>query len=342
MLVIGIESSCDDTSIAFVSDDRRVLSNTVSSQVSLHRKFGGVVPEIAARAHLDHLDYTFMTSIKQAGVNLSDVDVVAATCGPGLIGGVIVGSAFAKTLAAIYGKPFFAINHLEAHALSARLENKELKFPYLLFLMSGGHCMICIVRNPKDFEILGKTLDDSIGETFDKVAKMLKLKYPGGPEIQRLAQKGKAIFDLPRPLYKKQGCDMSFSGLKTAVRYLIDSQKDITEQFKADVCSSFQKVVCEIIVQKIEYAINLCKKKEPYLNNVVIGGGVAANRFIREHLNKAAYRHDINFFAPSLKLCTDNAAMVAWTAIEKIKFGDKGNGLDFRPVPRWPLSGIKV
>lgn len=338
MLVIGIESSCDDTSIAFVSDDGKIFSNTVSSQISLHNKFGGVVPEIAARAHLDYLDYTFRTSIEQAGVDIRAVNVVAATCGPGLIGGVIVGSTFAKTLAAVYNKPFFAINHLEAHALSARLENKEVKFPYLLFLMSGGHCMICLVRSPKKFEILGKTLDDSVGETFDKVAKMLSLKYPGGPEIQSLAAKGRPVFDLPKPLYKKQGCDMSFSGLKTAVRNLINDQGKITEKFKADVCASFQKVVCDILVQKAEYAINLCQKNRIGVSDIVIGGGVAANRCIREQLNKIAYGKCLNFFAPSLKLCTDNAAMIAWAAIERMKIGDKGDSLEFRPVPRWPLS----
>lgn len=338
MIVLGIESSCDDTSVAFVKDNREVLANVISSQIDIHARFGGVVPEIAARSHLDNIDITFNEAIKTAQININDIDAVAATCGPGLIGGIIVGSNFAKMASLTLKKPFFAINHIEAHALSARLSYPKIKFPYLLLLVSGGHCIICLVKTPVDFQVLGNTIDDSVGESFDKVAKMLGLRYPGGPEIQKYAKNGEPCFELPKPLYKKQGCDMSFSGLKTAVRRIIESNQINTEEEIANMCASFQKTIAEILFQKCEHAIKICKENSINVSDLVIGGGVAANLEIREKLSNLSNIYDLNFFAPPFEFCTDNAAMIAWNAIEKINFGVSSSPLTFKPVPRWPLG----
>ena len=337
MLVLGVESSCDDTSVAVVSDDHQILSNVIFSQIDLHNVFGGVVPEIAARAHVDSIDLTYREAIKKAGISVDDIDYIAATCGPGLIGGVIVGSTFAKTLSAILGKPFVPVNHIEAHATSARLECKDLKFPYLLLLASGGHCIICVVENVKSFRILGQTIDDSVGECFDKTAKMLGLSYPGGPIIEKLAKEGDCQkYKLPHPLCDKKTCDMSFSGLKTAVRNIVQSD-NFSEQNINDMCASLQQTLCDVLTKKVALALEMCEVK-----SIVVSGGVAANLSIRQKLSTLAESKGLKFFAPSMKICTDNAAMIAWNAIEQIKSGDFANDVNFRPTPRWPLQTSKI
>lgn len=333
MLVLGVESSCDDTSISVVSDSREILANIISSQVDVHNVFGGVVPEIAARAHVDNVDYVYSTAMKQSGVSIDDIDYVAATCGPGLIGGVTVGATFAKTIASITEKSFYAINHIEAHALSSRLIYEDLKFPYLLLLASGGHCILAVVNGVKSFRILGRTLDDSVGEMFDKSAKMLGLKYPGGPEIEKNAKFGDDLqYDLPHPLCDKPTCDMSFSGLKTAVRNII-AKPGFSRTDVDDMCASIQKTICDVLYKKALLALKQCE-----VTAVVTAGGVAANMSIRAKLQQLAEEHGIQFFAPPIKICTDNAAMIAWNAIELINAGYSPSDIDFKPTPRWPLS----
>lgn len=336
-IVLGIESSCDETAAAFVTSKKEVLANVVYSQIPEHRPFGGVVPEIAARAHLEKIDYVVEKAFADAGVSPEDISAIAGTCGPGLIGGVIVGATFAKTLALAFNKPFIAINHIEAHAISVRL-TESLEFPYLLLLASGGHCQICIVHDIDNFEVIGKTLDDSVGESFDKVAKMLDLGYPGGPAVEKAAKAGDCRrFLLPRPLCTRHSCDFSFSGLKTAVRTIIEKYEgQMNEQDKIDLCASFQASVTDVIAYKMDSAINLCSGKIP-IAGVVISGGVAANQAIRSTLQELCTRKRLKFLAPPLSYCTDNAAMIAWLGVEK--FAKKQfNELNFRPRPRWPLS----
>ncbi|GHT95968.1 tRNA N6-adenosine threonylcarbamoyltransferase [Alphaproteobacteria bacterium] len=367
MRILGIESSCDETAAAVVTDDREILSNVIYSQTLEHFAYSGVVPEIAARAHLEKIDLVVEKALNDASMTVSDIDAVAGACGPGLIGGVIVGATFAKAMSLSLGIPFIAVNHIEAHALCARLTN-DVKFPYLLLLASGGHCQICIAHGIEQFEVIGKTLDDSVGESFDKVAKMMELGYPGGPAVEKLANSGNPDrFNLPRPLCSKDSLDFSFSGLKTAVRITIQrdlgsdqcdvgSDDDKThvrqalsdekrlcesfnqnEQDKADLCASFQRTVNDVLSYKMNAAICLCKSKNIDLDAAVISGGVAANKSIRNSIQLICQKHDVKFCAPPINLCTDNAVMVAWNGVEKAlvsKFDD----LDFRPRPRWPLK----
>lgn len=333
-IILGIESSCDETAAALVTSDKRVQSNVVYSQISEHRIFGGVVPEIAARAHLEKIDYVVAKAFTDAGISPADISAVAGTCGPGLIGGVIVGATFAKTLAMALNKPFIAINHIEAHAISVRL-TENIEFPYLLMLASGGHCQICIVYDIDNFEVIGKTLDDSVGESFDKVAKMLKLGYPGGPAVEKFAKNGDSTkFLLPRPLCFKHSCDFSFSGLKTAVRTIVE-KRQLTEQDKIDLCASFQACVTDVITYKMNAAIDKCIGIP--INGVIISGGVAANNAIRTALQKLCMKKNLKFFAPPISYCTDNAAMIAWLGVEKFR-KKQFSELNFRPRPRWPLS----
>lgn len=337
MLVLGIESSCDETAAAVVSDDKTLLSSVVYSQAE-HKAFGGVVPEVAARAHLDKVDFIVAQAMQKAGVTFKDLDAVAASGGPGLIGGVIVGVMTAKAIAAVHKKPFIAVNHLEAHALTARLNN-DIAFPYLLLLTSGGHCQILTVEAVGKYKRLGATIDDAAGEAFDKVAKMLDLGYPGGPLIEQYALNGNdKRFDLPRPMIGKAGCDMSFSGLKTAVRRLIEEfEKPLTQQDKADICACFQTAVLESLCARLKNAVRIFQKDHPTGKSLVAGGGVAANTALRTALNALAVKKKLTFYAPPLNLCTDNGAMVAWAGMERFKAG-LTDSLDFSPRPRWPLD----
>jgi N6-L-threonylcarbamoyladenine synthase len=333
MRVLGIETSCDETAVAVVeagSDDRptgRILANLVYSQLAEHRRFGGVVPEIAARAHLERLDGLVAEALAMAGLDFADLDGIAATGGPGLIGGVMVGVMTAKAIAFAHEKPFLAINHLEGHALSARL-TEDVAFPYLLLLVSGGHCQLLTVRGPGDFTRLGTTIDDAVGECFDKTAKLLGLGFPGGPAVERAAKTGNAErFKLPRPMWRKPGCDFSFSGLKTAVRQVAETlPKD--EQAIADLCASFQRVVGDVLADRCANALKLAPS-----DTLVVAGGVAANAYLRGRLEGLGAR----LVAPPVRLCTDNGAMIAWAGIERLRRG-LTDPLDFAPRPRWPLD----
>ena len=335
MLVLGIESSCDETAAAVVSDRKEILSNVIYSQIAEHKTFGGVVPEIAARAHLEKIDTVVQTALREANVELADLDAIAGTCGPGLIGGVIVGATFAKALAISSGLSFIAVNHIKAHALCARLTN-DVAFPYLLMLASGGHCQLCIVRGVDDFEVLGSTIDDSVGEAFDKVAKLLELGYPGGPIIEKTAQLGDASkFVLPHPMCTSKTMDFSFSGLKTAVK--VAAEKCETEQDKIDLCACFQKTVIEVLRYKITQAIKHCLKEKIKISCVVMSGGVAANQAICKSLGNLCEQFHLPFVAPPIRLCTDNGAMIAWLGVEKYRLGTR-DLLNFSPRPRWPLN----
>lgn len=370
MYVLGIESSCDETSAAIVTDQKKICSNVIYSQIGEHSSFSGVVPEIAARAHLDKIDKVFKKSLSDAQISADEISAVAATCGPGLIGGLIVGSTFAKTLAWIFGVPFIAINHIEAHALSARLTN-DIEFPYLLMLASGGHCQLCIVYSASDIEVIGKTLDDSIGEAFDKVAKMLGLGYPGGPAIEKAALLGNGQrFKLPRPLCTNSSCNFSFSGLKTAVLNIArqiknednastfekdvknaskddlaneienakgDAPNNCEHELKNDLCASFQRTAIEVLEYKIRSALKVIRRRGIEITGIVISGGVAANKAIREAVGEIAQTNALPFFCPPINLCTDNAAMIAWLGVEKFQT-QHFSPLDFAPTPRWAFS----
>lgn len=340
--ILGIESSCDDTGAAILDSERNILSNVVISQDKDHNEFRGVVPEIAARLHLTNLEKATNLALQEAGLELQNVDAIAATCGPGLIGGVIAGTMLGKSLASVLDKPFIAVNHLEGHALTCRLSDTT-EYPFLLLLVSGGHCQFVAVQGLGKYKILGATMDDAVGEAFDKVARMLGLSFPGGPQIEKYAKRGDANrFDFPKPIYHQKNCDMSFSGLKTAVRLSIEEiilrQGNLTEQDIADISASFQKVVADILVKKMSFAIDyyeeLCEGKR-----VVVGGGVAANMCIREVLTRLCELRGYNFVAPPLKLCTDNAAMIAFAGLERLNAGIINN-IDFRPRARWSLEDI--
>ncbi|MBF0307203.1 MAG: tRNA (adenosine(37)-N6)-threonylcarbamoyltransferase complex transferase subunit TsaD [Alphaproteobacteria bacterium] len=336
MIVLGIETSCDETAAAVVDDGRRVLADVVLSQLDEHRPYGGVVPEIAARAHLDSLDGLVAEAMRRAGVGFADLDAVAATAGPGLIGGLMVGVTMAKAIAAVHDRPFVAVNHLEGHALTARLTH-GVAFPYLLLLVSGGHCQLLAVEGVGRHRRLGTTIDDAAGEAFDKVAKMLALGYPGGPALQKAAETGDpARFPLPRPMKGKPGCDFSFSGLKNAVRLAIPADADT--QARADIAASFQEAVADSIADRTIRGVALFRDLHPGVPlTLVLAGGVAANTRLRARLGELAAAEGAELIAPPLALCTDNAAMIAWAGLERFRLGAR-DGLDFAPRPRWPLD----
>ena len=334
MRVLGIETSCDETAVAIVEAPAgsapvgRILANVIYSQQTEHRRFGGVVPEIAARSHLERIDGLVEDALEEARLDLDDLDAIAATGGPGLIGGVMVGVMAAKGLAFARQKPFLAINHLEGHALSVRL-TEDVDFPYLLLLVSGGHCQLLTVRGPGDFTRLGTTIDDAVGECFDKTAKLLGLGFPGGPAVEKSARDGDPQrFALPRPMWRKPGCDFSFSGLKTAVRQTVEKLPTNDQQAIADLCASFQRTVGDVLVDRCANALALAPSRA-----LVVAGGVAANAYLRGRLEKLPAK----LVAPPQKLCTDNGAMIAWAGIERLRLG-LVDDLDFAPRPRWPLD----
>lgn len=344
MIVLGIETSCDETAASVITDEGKILSDVVLSQIEVHRPYGGIVPEVAARAHLEFADQVIKQAIDEAGIGFEDLDAVAATGGPGLIGGVIVGVMSAKAIALAHDIPFVAVNHLEGHALTARLSN-DVTFPYLLLLVSGGHSQLLIVRGVGDYTRLGTTIDDAVGEAFDKSAKILGLGYPGGPPIEAAARLGDATrFDLPRPLRGKPGCHFSFSGLKAAVKRAVDALPPgpLMEQDVNDMAASFQAAVADVIGDRTKRAIKEFKAQCPGGDTLVVAGGVAANSALRTKLNEVAQGEGMALAAPPLNLCTDNGAMIAWAGIERLKRGDlnhlQGDGLDFAPRPRWPLD----
>lgn len=339
MKILGIETSCDETSASIVTDGREILSNVVLSQLTEHAAYGGVVPEIAARAHMEHLERVIGEALVKANLKLADLDAIAATGGPGLIGGVIVGVMTAKAIASVHQKPFIAVNHLEGHALTVRLTH-DIPFPYLLLLVSGGHCQFLVVHGVGKYTLLGGTLDDALGEAFDKVAKMLGLPQPGGPNVEKLAAKGNAArFNFPLPLKGREGCDFSFAGLKTAVRLAIQELKTLSEQDKADICASFQKAACDCIIDRALHAIQQFKLEYPEAKHFVLAGGVAANQAIRGALTALLSQHQLTLIAPPVALCTDNAAMIAWAGIERLQLGLTSD-LAFEPKARWPLMQL--
>jgi N6-L-threonylcarbamoyladenine synthase len=339
MLILGIETSCDETAAAIVSDKKEILANVVLSQIEEHQPYGGVVPEIAARAHIDHIEDVIAKALADANVTFTDLDAVAVTGGPGLIGGVIVGVMTAKAIASVHKKPLIAVNHLEGHALTVRLTD-DVPFPFLLLLVSGGHCQFLMVEGVGKYIKLGGTVDDALGEAFDKTAKMLGLGYPGGPAVEALARDGnKHAYVFPIPMKGRPDCNFSFSGLKTAVRkQVIDLGDSITEKHKADICASFQWTAAQSIADRAQHAIATFKSAHPSGKHFVLAGGVAANQYIRGELENICVVHDMKLVAPPIKLCTDNAAMIAWAGLERYRLG-MIDGMDFEPRARWPLVG---
>jgi len=340
--ILGIESSCDDTGAAVVQRESngngKILSNVVRSQIEEHLEFGGVVPELAARAHVIYIDQVIERAIKQSGIELEQIDAIAATAGPGLIGGVLVGLTTAKAMCAALDKPLIGINHLEAHALSARL-GEDVEFPYLLLLVSGGHTQFLLVRGVGDYQLWGTSIDDALGEAFDKVAKMLGLGYPGGPAVERLAVTGDAKrFNFPRPLLKRKTLDFSFSGLKTAVRLAAEKIAPLSEEDVADICAGFQASVCDIIKVKTGGAL-FRYQQEIGADDIkmVVAGGVAANKAISQSLQQVISEFNGRLIVPPMELCTDNGAMVAWAGAERFALGCF-DGLDLAARARWPLD----
>ncbi len=338
MRVLGIETSCDETAAAVVSDEApagaRILGEAILSQHEEHRPYQGIVPEIAARSHLQHVDRLVAEAMDKAGVGFADLDGIAATGGPGLIGGVIVGVMTAKAMALVHGLPFLAVNHLAGHALTARLTD-DLDFPYLLLLVSGGHTQLLIVEGVDKFTRLGTTVDDAVGEAFDKSAKMLGLGYPGGPAVEAAAARGTpGGFDLPRPMLGRPDCHFSFSGLKTAVRR---QAEDIAEDQVDDLCASLEQAIGEVVADRCQKAITELRDRHPAGNTLVVAGGVAANTTLRRYLQETADGMEMRLIAPPPKLCTDNGAMIAWAGLERLRLG-LTDTLDFKPRPRWPLD----
>ena len=346
MRVLGIETSCDETAAAIVARDSAgrgsLLSNVVRSQLEEHAAYGGVVPELAARAHVAHLDRIIAKASEEAGVELAAVDAIAATAGPGLIGGVLVGLTTAKALSAALDKPLIAVNHLEAHALTARLTD-GVEFPYLMLLVSGGHSQFVLVRGVGDYARWGTTIDDALGEAFDKVAKLLSLGQPGGPQVERLAASGNPKrFAFPRPLLKEDRLDFSFSGLKTAVRLAAEQAAPLSEQDVADVCASFQRAAADVIEARSRAALARLRNDLPEAPPVlVVAGGVAANKTIGAALRAAADDAGALLVIPPPVLCTDNGAMVAWAGAERLALGAT-SGLDSTAKARWPLDSTDM
>jgi len=339
-LILGIESSCDETAASLITENEQgipvVLSNIISSQVDVHKEFGGVVPELAARSHIEKIDWIVQKAIDDSGRKIEEIDAVASTAGPGLIVCLSVGLSFGKAFATSLDKPFIAVNHLEGHALSPKI-NSELNYPYLLLLISGGHSQFLNVQGLGKYKRLGTTIDDALGEAFDKTAKLLGIKFPGGPQIEILAKKGNPNkYNLPKPIFNKGGCNLSFAGLKTAILKITKEIK--TEQEKFDLAASFQKTVEKILYKKTKIAFNEFEKQNNLKDKIfVVAGGVAANKNIRSMLinlcNEENYK---NMFTP-IELCGDNAAMIAMVGLEKFKL-KQFSKLDHPAKPRWPLD----
>ena len=339
-LILGIETSCDETAASLITENEQgfpvVLSNIVSSQVEVHKQFGGVVPELAARSHIEKIDWIVKKAIDKSGRKIEEIDAVASTAGPGLIVCLSVGLSFGKAFASSMNKPFIAVNHLEGHALSPKL-NSNLHYPYLLLLISGGHSQFVSVQNLGIYKRLGTTIDDALGEAFDKTAKLLGIEFPGGPQIEILAEKGDPKkYNLPKPIFNKGGCNLSFAGLKTAILKISKTIK--SEQDKYDLAASFQKTIEEILYKKTKIAfVEFEKENKNKEKNFVVAGGVAANKKIRSMLINLCEENNYKSIFPPIELCGDNAAMIAMVGLEKFKF-KKFNNLDFPAKPRWPLD----
>ena len=337
--ILGIESSCDETAVSVVQEENgktKILSNIVSSQFDIHREFGGVVPELAARAHVEKIDLIAEKAISESKMNLQDIDAVAATAGPGLIVCLTVGLNFGKTIAASLNKPFIAVNHLEGHALSPKL-NTNLEYPYLLLLISGGHTQYLSVESLGNYKRLGTTIDDALGEAFDKTAKIIGIEFPGGPKIEKYAEQGnKNRFNLPKPILNRGGCNLSFAGLKTAILRIQSEIKN--KQDKFDLAASFQKTVEEILYEKTKKAFEIyLNQNKNFKRTFVVAGGVAANKGIKDKLTKLSKDNEFECLFPDISLCSDNAAMIALAGLEKFK-QNQFDDLDFTAKPRWQLD----
>jgi N6-L-threonylcarbamoyladenine synthase len=339
-IILGIESSCDETAASIVTENEQgipvILSNIVSSQVEVHKEFGGVVPELAARAHIEKIDWIVQKAIDNSGLKSEEINAVASTAGPGLIVCLSVGLSFGKSFASAMNIPFISVNHLEGHALSPKL-NSKLNYPYLLLLISGGHTQYLSVKELGVYKRLGTTIDDALGEAFDKTAKLLGIEFPGGPEIENLAKKGDPNkYQFPKPIFNKGGCNLSFAGLKTAVLKISKNIKN--EQDKYDIAASFQKTIEEILYKKTKNAFNEYEEINNAVNKIfVVAGGVAANKKIRSSLMKLCDENNYKYIFPPIDLCGDNAAMIAMVGLEKYK-KKKFNDLDFPAKPRWSLD----
>jgi N6-L-threonylcarbamoyladenine synthase len=342
--ILGIETSCDETAAAVVTrmEDGSAVTeaDVVLSQLDEHSAYGGVVPEIAARAHVDALDTLIEEALQRAGITLSEVDAIAATSGPGLIGGLLVGLMTGKALAMATNKPLYAINHLEGHALTARLTD-GVAFPYLMLLVSGGHTQLVLVKGVGEYERWGTTIDDALGEAFDKTAKLLGLPYPGGPAVERAAATGDAKrFVFPRPLVGEARLDFSFSGLKTAVRQAAEGIAPVTDQDIADICASFQYAISRTLKDRIGRGLQRFAETFPDVGQpaLVVAGGVAANKVVRQTLDELCATNGFRFVAPPHHLCTDNAVMIAWAGLERMALGMPADELSVAPRSRWPLD----
>lgn len=343
--VLGIETSCDETAVAVVDAEGRILAETVLSQLAEHAPFGGVVPEIAARTHLRYLEGQVRLTMARTGLDFADLGGVAATSGPGLIGGLIVGCQFGKGVAMANRLPFIAINHLEAHALTARLPGlveTGAPFPYLLFLLSGGHSQCIAVVGIGLHIRLGGTVDDAAGEAFDKVAKLLKLDWPGGPALEKIAAQGDpGRYPFPRPMLRRVGCDLSFSGLKTAVSQTVMRLGSGISYQRANIAASFQQAIVDVLSDRAAHAMDMMRDRYPAANLCVAAGGVASNFAICTSLTRAAALKGFRLIAPPVRLCSDNAVMVAWAGIERLRQGWT-NSLAANVYPRWPLDALRA
>ncbi len=339
-IILGIESSCDETAASIITENEQgmptILSSIVSSQIDVHKEFGGVVPELAARAHVNKIDLITKKAIDESGINMEEIDAIASTAGPGLVVCLSVGLSFGKAMASSLNKPFIAVNHLEGHALSPKL-NSELNYPYLLLLISGGHTQFLSVKNLGDYKRLGTTIDDAVGEAFDKTAKLLGIEFPGGPQIEVYAEKGDSKkYELPKPIFHRGGCNLSFAGLKTAVLKI--SKQIKTDQEKYDLAASFQKTIEEILYKKTKIAFQEFKEiNNTDKNKFVVAGGVAANKKIRKMLENLCKEQGFEAIFPPIDLCGDNAAMISMVGLEKFKL-KQFSSLDYPAKPRWPLD----
>ena len=343
MIVLGIETTCDETSVSIVEKKKthkfgNIVSEQTLSQIIKHKKFGGVVPELASREHSKNLDYLVKKTIKNSKIEISKIDAFAASTGPGLLGALLVGTNYAKALAIASDKPFISINHLQGHVLVSRM-SKEIDFPFLCLLVSGGHCQIILAQDAKKFTIIGESLDDAVGEVFDKTSKALGLEYPGGPVIEKLAKKRKNRynFNLPKPLFKDQTLNLSFSGLKTAVRRIIDT--GLNHNQKLDLAFQFQEVVTICLLEKVKLALRLLRKKKK-INDFVLSGGVASNLYIRDKFKQLCKEEKIKFYVPHADLCVDNATMIAWAGIEMLTKGERISKINLSPQPRWRIDKL--
>jgi N6-L-threonylcarbamoyladenine synthase len=335
--ILGIESSCDDTGASVINENGEILSNILITQILQHASYSGVVPEIAARSHLQNISFIVEEALKKANITINDIDYIGATGGPGLIGGVLVGTVYAKALASSLSIPYYAINHLEGHILSVLLCHK-ISFPYICLLVSGGHCLFISVAGIGDYKIIGTTIDDAPGEAFDKFAKMLGLEYPGGPIIEKNAKSGdENKYKFAKPIIYDKTANMSFSGLKTSARNFIINNPDLTINDINDLSASFQKTISDIFCIKAKNAINIFEKTHKS-DRFVIVGGVASNIYLRNQLKNSIAQKNYNLYAPTIDLCTDNAAMIAYATLMRIKNGVKPTNLSFCPRSRWSIE----